>query len=77
MPNYFNFAAKCVTYYVTIATVLSSCVKISCLHAKALLVFHWCSYNEETFPIRMCLRLKCVNRNDFLFKKIKFLITFF
>ena len=33
------FAAKGTTYYVAVAMVIFSCVKISCFHAKAHLVF--------------------------------------
>ena len=29
--------------------MLSSCVKISCFHAKAHLLFHWCLYNKKGF----------------------------
>ena len=29
--------------------ILFSRVKISCLRAKARLVFHWCLYNKETY----------------------------
>ena len=36
------YPAKGAIYYVAIATVLFSHVKISCFHAKAHLVFHWC-----------------------------------
>ena len=35
------FAAKGAIYYVAIAMVILSCVKISCFHAKAHLVFQW------------------------------------
>ena len=34
-------AAKGAIYYVAIAMVIFSCVKISCFHAKAQLVFQW------------------------------------
>ena len=49
-------AAKGAIYYVTIAAVISSCVKINKLltpvkisyfRAKAHLVFHWCLYNKH------------------------------
>ena len=35
-------------YDVTIATMIFSCVKISCFRTKANLVFHWCLYNFYT-----------------------------
>ena len=35
---------RCVIYYVAIAMVIFSHVKISCFRAKAALVFHWCLY---------------------------------
>ena len=34
-------------YYVAIATVIFSHVKISSFRAKAHLVFHWCLYNKD------------------------------
>ena len=37
------FPAKGAIYYVAIATVIFSRVKISCFRAKAHLVFHWCA----------------------------------
>ena len=40
------FPAKGAIYYVAIATVIFSRVKISCFRAKAHLVFHWCLYNK-------------------------------
>ena len=44
------FAMKGAIYYVTIAMMIFSRVKIhvSCFHAKAHLVFHWCLYNKLT-----------------------------
>ena len=41
------FASKGAIYYVTIATVIFSRVKISCFRAKAPLVFHWCLYDKK------------------------------
>ena len=49
------FPVKGAIYYVAIATVifshvkitLFSRVKISCFRAKAHLVFHWCLYNKN------------------------------
>ena len=38
----FFFPAKGAIYYVAIATVTFSRVKISCFRTKAHLVFHWC-----------------------------------
>ena len=54
------FAAKGVIYYVTIAMVIFShvkitCyfgVKISCFCTKAHLVFHWCLYNNFSFFVQ-------------------------
>ena len=43
------FPAKGAIYYVAIATVIFSRVKISCFRAKAHLVFHWCLYNKMGF----------------------------
>ena len=40
------FAEKGTIYYVTIAMVIFSRVKIMCFRAKAHLVFHWCLYNK-------------------------------
>ena len=40
------FNTRCTIYYVAIAMVIFSHVKISCFHAKAQLVFHWCLYNK-------------------------------
>ena len=40
------FAAKDVIYYVTIATMVFSRVKIPRFCVKAHLVFHWCLYNK-------------------------------
>ena len=36
-------------YYVVIATVIFSLVKISCFRAKSHLVFHWCLYNKNLY----------------------------
>ena len=36
-------------YYVVIATVIFSHVKISCFRAKSHLVFHWCLYNKNIY----------------------------
>ena len=36
-------------YYVAIATVIFSHVKISSFRAKAHLVFHWCLYNKNSY----------------------------
>jgi len=41
------YPAKGAIYYVAIATVIFSRVKISCFRAKAHLVFHWCLYNNQ------------------------------
>ena len=48
MPHHFTlivFGVKGMIYYVAIATVIFSHVKISTF-AKAHLVFHWCLYNK-------------------------------
>ena len=44
----YQIIAKGMIYYVTIAVVIFSCVKISCFRVKAHLVFHWCLYNNKT-----------------------------
>ena len=56
MPNHFNFAAKGAIYCVTIATAISSrlkmtCsrLKIACFRVKAHLVFYCCLYNNLLF----------------------------
>ena len=38
-------------YYVAIAKVIFSHVKISSFRAKAHLVFHWCLYNKITYSL--------------------------
>ena len=47
------FPAKGGIYYVAIATVIFSRVKISCFRAKAHPVFHWywCLYNNTIYSI--------------------------
>ena len=45
----YQIIAKGVIYYVTIATVIFSHVKISCFGVKAHLVFHWCLYNNNSY----------------------------
>ena len=44
------FPVKGVIYYVPIATVLFSRVKISCFRTKAHLVFHW--YNNVYYVVQ-------------------------
>ena len=40
-------------------SMLFSCVKISCLHMKAHLVFHWCLYNKTFYyPVATLLSVK-------------------
>ena len=41
------FCVKGAIYYVAIAKVIFSHVKISSFRAKARLVFHWCLYNKD------------------------------
>ena len=38
-------------YYVAIATVIFSHVKISSFHTKAHLVFHWCLHNKVIYQM--------------------------
>ena len=56
IPNYFTeqiffeisfktAEKKVASYYVTIAMLIFSCVKITCNHTKVHLVFAWCSYS--------------------------------
>ena len=45
----FFFAVKGAIYYMAIATVIFSHVKISCFLAKAHLVFHSCLYNKYDY----------------------------
>ena len=60
------FGAKDGIYYVAIATVICSRVKISSFRGKAHLVFHWCLYNKVIYLIlirnrhRFILRCTCV-----------------
>ena len=52
IPNGFTlivFGVKGAIYYVAIAKVIFSHVKISSFRAKAHLVFHWCLYNNMFF----------------------------
>ena len=62
-PNlfiYFTFflAVKGAIYYVAIATVIFSHVKISCFLAKAHLVFHWrCLYTKYDYFVFTALDL--------------------
>ena len=42
---------KDVIYYVAIATVIFSHVKISSFCVRAHLVFHWCLYNKNDYDI--------------------------
>ena len=54
IPNHFTynkqfFGVKGRIYYVAIATVIFSHVKISSFRAKAPLLFHWCLYNNLSF----------------------------
>ena len=52
-PFHFNFfGAKGAMYYVAIATVIFSHVKISCFCVKAHLVFHWLLQNELCLVVR-------------------------
>ena len=44
-------------YYVVIATVIFSHVKISSFRAKAHLVFHWCLYYKEIYPVDSAILL--------------------
>ena len=39
-------------YYVALAAVVFSHVKITCFRAKAHLVFHWLLYNELCLVVR-------------------------
>ena len=55
IPGVLYYAAKGAIYYLTIATVIFSRVKITCYFhvwryhvlAKAHLVFHWCLYKKS------------------------------
>ena len=47
--------AKGAIYYVAIATVIFSRVKIPCFRAKAHLVFHRCLYNKVSFRTKTVL----------------------
>ena len=54
------FPAKGAIYYVAIATVIFSHVKITCFHmsrscfrVKAHLVFYWCLYNKKKYFYRL------------------------
>ena len=40
-------------YYVAIATVIFSHVKISIFRAKAHLVFHWCLYDNSPYQLSL------------------------
>ena len=58
------FAAKGSIYYVTIAMVIFSCVKmlfsrvkISCFGANAHLVFHWCLYNKKYYFVMLIIMI--------------------
>ena len=42
-------------YYVAIAKVIFSHVKITSFRAKAHLVFHWCLYNNNVYLQSYCL----------------------
>ena len=53
-PGELYYAGKGAIYYATIATVIFSRVKISCLRAKASLVFHWCLYNKRCSSTGCC-----------------------
>ena len=48
------FGVKGAIYYVAIAKVIFSHVKISSFRAKAHLVFHWCLYNNDDIDV-LCL----------------------
>ena len=55
IQNHFTlifFGAKGAMYYVAIATVIFSHVKISCFYVKAHLVFHWLLQNELCLVVR-------------------------
>ena len=49
------FGVKGAIYYVAIAMVIFSHVKITSFHAKAHLVFHWCLYNKTIFTFLVCI----------------------
>ena len=42
--------------------MLFSCVKISCFHGKAHLVFHWCLYNKG--PYFMLVTLSTTDKHE-------------
>ena len=46
IPNLLIFTVKDTIYYVTIATMIFLCVKITCFCENAYLVFHWCLSNN-------------------------------
>ena len=52
------FTVKGAIYYVAIAKVIFSRVKISCFRAKAHLVFHWCLYYKKSSYIKFFLKKK-------------------
>ena len=65
IPNQFTlivFGVKGTIYYVAIAKVILSHVKISSFCAKAHLIFHWCLYNKYMY----CIQDNLVIRNDLL-----------
>ena len=47
-------------------TYISSRVKISCLHAKAHLVFHWCLYNKYRFFLDMFCTYSVLFNREFI-----------
>ena len=49
MPNLFYVTLGAVILLRVTIIYVSSCVKISFFHAKAHLVFYWCSYSYNSF----------------------------
>ena len=79
-PFHFNsFGVKSAIYYVAIAKVIFSHVKISRFRAKAHLVFHWCLYNTWTILLvfSQSSYKELISRVLEAFKPGRFLMTLF
>ena len=55
------FGVKGAIYYVAIAKVIFSHVKISSFRAKAHLAFHWCLYNKANYVTYITVNIMIVN----------------